>query len=48
MDLCPKCGVAMDVRAENGGAVFLCRNPRCEQYGKPISQSEEKGSEKNG
>lgn len=47
MDFCPECGVAVEVRQENGEPVFVCRNPQCAQWNKTLS-SGMKGGEKHG
>lgn len=47
MDFCPECGVAVEVRRENGETVFVCRNPQCSQYGGKLN-SDMNGGEKCG
>lgn len=34
--VCPKCKTVATVKRQNGSSVFVCRNPNCTLYKKPI------------
>lgn len=48
MDICPVCGVAADVRLENGMTLHLCRNPQCPWFNKPLDTVKIEGGNHDG
>ncbi len=49
MDFCPVCGLAVEIRADNGQIQALCRNPQCVMFGKVLENQEKKeGENENG
>lgn len=37
---CPKCGIELRVkeRTEDGRVLLVCRNPKCEDFGKVVQE----------
>ncbi len=49
MDFCPVCGLAVEIRSQDGQIQALCRNPQCPMYGQVLeNQQETKGEKENG